>query len=581
MSKITDYRACAVRLVKVRKISVVLLICYVFLFAFHHHRAFACSGGAPLTVRGVLNQSDYLVKAIIAETDDLGQNAIIRVVSYLAGGPGPEYLLLERNNPTIVDYILAGRSSGGDCLGLYSEFALGDSFYAFVKRNMDGSYHIVGTLFNTGYLTFPTDESTVEIFLEGSPENENYGDQGSGRQVTEAGLSDIIAQETGADSVVPIPDAPYPLKAPLMVITDSDDSNRYLFPVDFGAPVLELEAGNDLSAHPLWNYGFWEAGSCVDEDCWLLSPDNLNIVVAVDSNTLRFTWGDQVAGQAAQFSSTSDAVAVWNGCELTIYSTGYPRLGQPWYELTETNQIILSAEGDCIPFHRAATWSPDGRLLAYSDADGLWLWDVFATTTPRLLIATEGDVNPQPRYFSPLGRYLAIAQGELYRKLDLLSGDFLPDGVISPDDRILLKYDTRASVFDLEICGLTPYRCHTTIRSMYYGDIDSFGEAHSIYELTQAQDVGWIDVHRLFVVACVPDQPRFCSFSQWKADFNGWYAEHLGQGYAFDYDHENDSYVFVTSGSIIHIDGREVDLSASVDGEIAALKWMPSLFYKR
>lgn len=560
---------------------IVLLLCLVFLFTFHHHPVFACSGGAPLTVRGSLNQSDYFVQGVIAETDDLGQNAIIRVISYLAGGHGPEYLLLERNNPTLVDYILAGRSSGGDCLGLYSEFAPGDSFYAFVKRNMDGSYHIVGTLFNTGYFSFETDETTVEVFLEGSPENENYGDRGPGQQLTEAELSDIIAEETGADPVAPIPDAPYPLKAPIMVITDSDDSNRYLLPVDFGAPVLDLEAANDLSAHPLWNYGFREAGSCADENCWQLSRDNLNVVVSVDSNTLRFTSGEEVTGQAAQFSSTSDAAAVWNACELTIYTTGYPRLGQTWYELTEVNQINLRPEGDCIPFHRAAAWSPDGRLLAYTDADGLWLWDVFTSTAPRLLIATDDDGIAQPRYFSPLGRYLAVAQGELYRNLDLVSGDFLPDGVISPDDRILIQYDTRASVFDLEICGLVPYGCNSIIRSMYYGDIDSFGEAHSIYNLTQAQDVGWIDTNRLFAVACVPDQPRFCSFTRWRPDFNGWYDERLGQGYAFDYDHQNDTYVFVTSDNNLFVDGREVNLSESVDGEILELKWMPSLFYRR
>jgi hypothetical protein len=50
----------------------------------------ACSGGQPLTVAGLINNSDYVVKAQITDVDDLGQNVILHIESYLAGGSGPE-----------------------------------------------------------------------------------------------------------------------------------------------------------------------------------------------------------------------------------------------------------------------------------------------------------------------------------------------------------------------------------------------------------------------------------------------------------------------------------------------------------
>src|SRR5882672_2619629 len=99
--------------------SFIVLLLGTVLITTNTSPVYACSGGAPLTLKGLITNSTYVVKAHVAEVDEAQQNTIVQVDSYLAGGSGPEYLLVMNNDPIFVTYILAGRSSGGDCLGLF------------------------------------------------------------------------------------------------------------------------------------------------------------------------------------------------------------------------------------------------------------------------------------------------------------------------------------------------------------------------------------------------------------------------------------------------------------------------------
>jgi len=94
-----------------RLLAIIFSLSTIFIvFGISPNPAYACSGGAAVTVAGLIADSDYVVKARVTEVDDVGQNVILHIENYLAGGPGPEFLLFNRSHPIRVNYILAGFS---------------------------------------------------------------------------------------------------------------------------------------------------------------------------------------------------------------------------------------------------------------------------------------------------------------------------------------------------------------------------------------------------------------------------------------------------------------------------------------
>jgi hypothetical protein len=72
--------------------------------------ALACSGPGP-TLDGTLEWADVVVYGRIIEIDDVGQNAVFAVESYL-GGQGAAYLLVQQNNPRDTYGLLYGLIGG-------------------------------------------------------------------------------------------------------------------------------------------------------------------------------------------------------------------------------------------------------------------------------------------------------------------------------------------------------------------------------------------------------------------------------------------------------------------------------------
>lgn len=550
--------------------------------------AFACSGGAPLTISGLLENSDYLVKAHPVEIDDAGQNYVLQVESYLASGAGPEFLLYSQVDPRLVQYIYDGRSSGGDCLGFVDRVDYGETFYVFLNRSMYGDYRVSTTLFNLLLYRFDSPDSTVEVYLDNSDDEtvpEGYADRDGGIQVNETEFLDIIRDEVERDPVPPLDNPSYPRKTPLTITTTSGEG--YLLPIDTNTPVeISPELAEELRrSNPMFTYGFSDARTCDTEGCVRYSPDRTQISVQNEDETITLSWGNEINGQASLFSSTSDAIAVWQECFLTVYSLGIPRLGQAWSEPEVVNVASLNfdIQARCTDYANLAAWSPDGRLLVFSDHDGLWLWDVFTfNASPELLIPTENDMMPLARHFSPMGRYLAVMVQGVNQTLDLVSGDFYPDGVISPDDRLLVNFDSDGDTFSAQICSFTPYSCEILPADMYYAILDEAdGEVAYMYSINQPVSTFWLSDRELLFFACSREDEEICGYFRWLKSFViGWYARLLSEGYAHDYDAVNDSLVIVRDGEILYIDGEIVDLSDMLDSDIASVEWGYSLFYR-
>ena len=343
-----------------RKFMILIAVCFAWIATVDMQTSYACSYGGSYqsTLAGMISNFDYVVKAHIIEQDDANQNAILRVERYLAGGVGPEYILLNRMEPILVEYIRNSRSSGGDCLGFLGGINNLNSFYAFVSRDEDGSYHARIHQFNTPH-------STIEVYIEGGVEiqgkyHENLAEYDSGIEVIEHEFVELIAKESGENPANPDYSYRYPLKSPLLIQTQT---NNYIFPVDWQPPVSIESIDFLLSDESRYYVGVSGVSKCFTDDCNRISPDGLNVASIQEDRTITFSWEHTIEGQELLFASTSDAVAVWHDCNINIYTTGYPRLNQEWYQLEQVNSLTLDAE-TCETHHAQATWSPDGRQFS-------------------------------------------------------------------------------------------------------------------------------------------------------------------------------------------------------------------------
>lgn len=559
---------------------VISMIVLSFVFALDTHAVYACSGGAPLTVKGLLARSDYVVKARAIESDDAGQNVILQVESYLVGGPGPEFILFSRLDPVFTEYILAGRSSGADCLGLVPALRPSDNFYAFLHRKENGSYSAVSTLFNQTPIAFPSDESTVEVFLEGGFQNgeqifEDFAERGSGQQVSESEFVALIATESNEQPSPPSPTHLYPLKSPLLITTSSE---QFVLPVDWQTPLQVDEETFHLLHHPMSAFGFSDALRCSRQGEIIISPDGLNVAIIGEENTICLTWESQLAGQAATFSTTSDTIAVWNNCQLSIYTLGYPRLAQEWFTVDFVNSVDLVAN-DCSIFHGSAAWSPDGRLLAFADDRGILLWDAFTPTSQPQQILTSTGAMLRPNFFSQQGRYLNYSDGDGNHHIDLISGEIIPDGVMSPDDRLLIKFDTDAESSAFEICSLAPYSCVNGYPiSIWF--LDEEGNMERFYDLYQISKVAWKDSSSFLTLACTNDDYGRCAVATWFIEFYGWKPAPISEAIDFDYDRGNGVLAYIRDETTIVVNGVQLQTSQWFNEEVQSLTWLPSLFYQ-
>ncbi|MAU00560.1 MAG: hypothetical protein CL608_25735 [Anaerolineaceae bacterium] len=96
------------------------------------------------------------------------------------------------------------------------------------------------------------------------------------------------------------------------------------------------------------------------------------------------------------FFNLTDGLAAPNGLWLVTAENGLTL----WR--VDGVQVTLSDTGD------TPIWSPDGRWLAYRDADGVWAVDVMADLTPQLV----SDTRYEPLAWSPDNRQLLLRQGE-------------------------------------------------------------------------------------------------------------------------------------------------------------------------
>lgn len=512
----------------------------------------ACSGGG-YSLQSLLDYSDTIAVGQFVDLDNQKMNGTFQVENYLSGSITPEYMLLSVNKITDVERYFENRTMGGECPYIKQGLGKGSRFIVFGNRQQDGSFMVVA-------LFADVPDSKLEFFYPDHKPDETVNNIVS---FSLDELQNFLISERLASLTVPDKTAPYPLTAPLLITTAANSS--YLLPVD-GSKVVKLSA-DDIAVYTF-------PTSCNTPECKAFLPNHLDRATLLgDDETepdLDRNVNNQFKANALSFSSTNDGLAVWRDASIEVYPLFYPKVGANGVTTGMINSTPLELNKNITLINGLAAWSPDGRLLAYSDAKGLWLWDVFTIGShPRWLIATTNNEIPYARYFSSKGRYIGVAQGTKHYHFDTVSGIDIPDGLISPDERSILVFDTTAKPeFDVKFQWLAPSNRLSDIQFSQVYQVQWMTNDNFFIATRQhgynTENEGYIDEDYRLI------DNRSVSY--------GWsLGGYLGTLFALDI--QSKAIAFVHEDKQVRINTTQYDLSDQLDAPITSLKWLPSLYY--
>lgn len=556
-----------------------LLVAMVCLFSFGlsvpASQVRACGGGVEDNIQRLLERTDYVVKADVTAVDEARQNAILSVDTYLYGGSGPEYLLFLQVDPVIVTRMTEG-DPNASCDFFQPELNPGLSAYFFLTHRPDGVY-LTATQWNgPNYYAFPDADTTITLYSQGE---DGYVEH----VLNEDNFVAFVTEFGDSEVQPPAEDLPFPRLAPLKLTTDA--GTDFVLPVDSDRPIQvtdeflrEMTIAVMFYDSTGWYERYFGASDCPGEGCVQVSPDGINRAEQRGGEVRWF--GGSARGRAFQFSATGDAIAIWHEDQITFYTLGWQKREQQFEEVTLLNSVTLvAAEIDDVPTQGA--WTPDGRIFAYGDAAGLWSVDVYdPAAQPMLLTEPEEGVTPVALNYSPLGRYLQVQADSERFVLDTVSGERHPDGLVSPDDQILLAFDTQANVFEPQVCYLAPVQGCENIPPRVLHPTD--GASRAFTEYTQVQ---WRNPYSFWVTVCNRDVPDDCVINRFQSQgsFGFWGDAGIfpseGEGSMFAYFAPNDTLAVLQGNTTIRINGEVFDFAPIFDGDIVNIEWLPTLFY--
>ena len=157
-----------------------------------------------------------------------------------------------------------------------------------------------------------------------------------------------------------------------------------------------------------------------------ISPDGAHTIHRGESGTLYFNyiWGkqympedfrDEVSkpGEDALFSPDSNMVAVWDDNHLAVYmyNNGGKRSDDHWWarfavEQVGATSIFLGENTNLI-----AAWSPDSSTIAWQDISGIWRWNLYQESAPKLIANAGQGETYKFSDISRSGRYVSYRSG--------------------------------------------------------------------------------------------------------------------------------------------------------------------------
>jgi hypothetical protein len=533
--------------------------------------ALACSfGPQPGHLEEVIEQADYVLRATVIELDDADQNMVLEARQYFKGGAGPRWMLLHRTD-TALSAVYEGHHYNTGCLyGGPRPIDYITGFFALTRAD-EGYYFPLDIYYHHWYPELRGNSSSLTV--------EEY--------------SNLLIELTGEEPVSPDHETTMPTLAPLSITTE--DGSHYVWPADNG----EIYQTDDPAPQPLWSplaYPdlFNDAPYCAEVSCRRYVSDLSLFAELMEENTIQvdFPYRDEfstanpliVSGDSFMFSTNGRGFIAWNDAVMTIYEV--------------TNNLCDCGYGDFVPhlnplldvqlnstetFPITATqssvrWSADDTTLAYTDADGLWILDLYRQTEPELIVPAD-ELIPIPLYLSSHARYLAYAtqpEERTWTVLDRISGATLPNVIVSPDERFI-AYINVEGVYQPEILLGCSFPMQEGCR----------------IAMQNTNQFEWIGQTIAFGVNCADDQLANCRtrgiFAGSEMDIipgsTRYFPRNEDIGVnQFDFEPHSDAFALITSTNSVRIysDIRwdlNVEVVLPTDSPIVDVEWQTPLFY--
>lgn len=520
------------------KLSIIMILTISGLYYFQPPTsALACSG-QPSSIETLIEHSDTIVYASLVEQDDAGQNGIWQVQEVLYGTSVNSTILLSINDPATVDGLLDGVYGGGDCQYIHGHMPTDGAYYLFLRRQVDGRFKTVADVFEPIYYQFPMTVPTGGRYL---------GDDTTVQHMMpETEFRQMVAESTKQTPIPPMSTGTYTyaLKAPLIIETDK--GIHYQLPADY--QVLTPYA----SSWP--NYQ-----SCaVLPGCRSATANGYyqgELVIDQDSGKIMVSFREGyrtrlIEGQGFVLSPLNNNITVWNENTLTIYEPA------GFQDMAVVNQVTLEFE---LTLVGQGVYSHDAQQFAYTDAAGLWVWNIHPENSqPELLIATDDtEIYPVPRYFSSQNQFLMVEYGVETFNLELATGNRYPAGVFNETDEHILTQLSPENA--LAICP-DKANCVTLDNTTQF----TWRNETQFYATLCDEN---LTVCRVEEIAIMPDMPILIeTLTTYDGDY-------------FAYDVMNDSLAIIQNDSQVWLNGTVYDWSEEIDGTITSLSWGTSYFY--
>ncbi|MCI0712668.1 MAG: hypothetical protein L0154_21110 [Chloroflexi bacterium] len=564
-----------------------------------HRPALACTGPILAPLDTMLSESDFAFYGRIVDVDSLGGNAIVQVDSYLTENVGPEYAGIQQN----VHRQVRGYQQNYYSCGIYGvQMRPGDTGIFFANRKPEGVMWV-----DYVWYTFSDEAATRKAYYL----DENGEFSAGVQEYSQAELLSIVEQITQTAPLPPDTSQTEVLPAPILIRTD--DNSAYMLPIDMQEPVLLAENvedvqydGNTLALFKAdgiqvetlytYEYSSSEFGDayCITSECFQVAAEGFWTAYQQDSTTIALCYSIysfcegtyEIKGTGFNISQSGEFIATWDASAITIHDIGSMSASEKLVTFEYEGQID------------ASLWSDEGQLFAFTDANGLNIWNRRrALENPQLVVSKSVASNPYPISFSARNTYIGVHDGDERYTLDLLTGTQLPYGNVSPDEHHLAISYTGESDSAIHVCDLY-VQCEEQ-GILYFGVSGSTWTSHNrllVNGCVAGDDCGLLFYPHIYGPTEIFHETwrSYLSFhdnipyDEVDVGFPWW------EGTSLIYHPIRETIALINNPQTfsiafgiddpIHIFQDEryvtIDFSEHIDGDIVSIEWLPSYFYE-
>ncbi len=426
------------------------LVALAILMQLSLSQALACGGSEGSYLDQVMELSDLVVAARVDFVDALGENAILHVDRYFKGNGG-EYLAVVGTRPAwFVGDTLRDYANGCFNIGAWGfKFRKDSSGYFALYAGLNGTYYysessvwILGDVHPSRKLESTEGLIEIDSFIPDEYEMDHLQSAVDFERF-------LLQQGNRSEPSAPVPGA-YPLMRFLNITTESgeryrlnpDRSLRYLDPTRLP------EAESNDGSHIMFRLDHDRLGfqymirekkpfhNCAANLCLGMPEVGGGAHSTVDYSTTGYL--EPIEGLYALFSPDSNFIAVQERERLVVY------MFENWTEekYGYGQHMGMKSVAEQTLWHKAdisempMQWSADSTTLAYQDDAGIWHWDIFEETHPRLVLLTEDDERLLD--VSRSGRYVRYSDSDSWYLINVESEDIHERAIATPDERNII-----------------------------------------------------------------------------------------------------------------------------------------------